>query len=1020
MYGWGENDADYYPLLGLEPGNYTEPTLMDTSSRGTAILPAITANYLLSVTPNVTVGPNSHISFFFRSNGGQWKKWNGTAWAEATFNDKAAGNTAEEVANITAAGWSALPSSNVEIGVVFRNTAATAGPFLNGVTYSVASMSELSLSGSDSAAVGSASNYTASVDATGGTLTYEWTITKGSTTSTTNVAPVTFNETGSATVAVKAYIAEYPILFKTTSKSVTVSYEVPAITAVNCPSLLQMGEIGQCTITATAPGGTIAYRWYTPDGVFSANEAASDVYFTKGGSKLVTAQAYLVEDITAITSSYALVEVSPINMSLTASCPDNAAKSVQFDCAAEGTTDWGTVAYTWTPDAELVAENFDSPTIALVPASLGQKSVKVKMYLAERPHLYLEKTMTVEVGAQPPEILDASCEENLMVGQIAVCSITATVPEGVIRYQWSSLAEDSVIDAGETGSANIQFKTPGQKSVKVKAYLQDYPDAAVEQTFDITVQQNQITVSLNCPDTAVTGVPVPCVATASADWGEIQYRWDVQYGKATAGEAPGNSNITFAQEGTRTVKVTANLLNASFLSAEATASVNVVSAREVTPSISGPRYVFANIPATFVVSSPCIEDESCQIKWRVGEAEYQGGSIDLVFDAPSKQTITAEASLINGGGSKTAQHIVYVEALPKPMFSILGPSAAFEGRETTYTIGLSAKHSILPVEGEWTLPDGSKSSEASITISPTASGTFNISYTAWVKDNRSITERVSTKRISAVAYVFPEPKLDVRTTEGFAPFRITLRTKNTYRPVTGAVYGMTYNWDFGDGETLTTDKTSIAHTFQRIGTYNVTMTAVDAVGNISSDQVTINATTPPLELALKASVSNAASRVPLTVYVRSAIAKRLPLDRVSKYEWRINDTLVEGTQPEYLRTTITEPGTYTFTYAIDMTSGATAEKSMEITVNPNTPPECVIEYTDDAKTKYVTYKAVCTDTDGRLSSYKWDLDDGRGYRSGFTRISAKAVEARVYNIKLQATDDAGGVTEVTRPITLTR
>jgi len=249
---------------------------------------------------------------------------------------------------------------------------------------------------------------------------------------------------------------------------------------------------------------------------------------------------------------------------------------------------------------------------------------------------------------------------------------------------------------------------------------------------------------------------------------------------------------------------------------------------------------------------------------------------------------------------------------------------------------------------------------------------------------------------------------------------VAFKTVDANKRTPGALYKITYNWDFGDGETLETDRTPVTHVYSKAGTYVARMIATDTDGNTASDQVTMNIGVQPVEVTIKASPSNEAMRAPLTVYARSNIGKKASLDKIDSYAWLVNGVKQEDARAEYMKATFNEPGNYTITFNVTMASTASGTSTIDVQVNPNQTPTCSVSHTDDPTMKYVTFVASCNDADGRISGYKWDLDDGRGYRLGFTRTSMKVTETRTLNIKLQATDDAGGVTEVAYPVTITR
>ncbi|MEI6154766.1 MAG: PKD domain-containing protein, partial [Deltaproteobacteria bacterium] len=300
-----------------------------------------------------------------------------------------------------------------------------------------------------------------------------------------------------------------------------------------------------------------------------------------------------------------------------------------------------------------------------------------------------------------------------------------------------------------------------------------------------------------------------------------------------------------------------------------------------------------------------------------------------------------------------------------------------------------------------------------------AEGTYSLKCEGWVNGHRDETLKAAQYKITAVGYSFPIPKINVKKTEGLGPYNVTFKIDYMVKKIMGLQYRITYDWNFGDGETLTTTNTIVHHLFSKIGTYNVTMTATDQYDNTTTDNATITVGASPIKIGFKVSVSNKHMRAPLDVYTRSAIAGKTSLDRLESHIWKIDGVAVEKTKPEYLRVTFSEPGEHTVTYTATMNSGATATDSVDITVNPNQPPTCTIDHTLGVGS-YVYLKAKCTDPDGRISAYKWDLDDGRGYRNGSGNISFKAPVTRIYSICLKVTDDSGEEAEFTKEVSVIR
>jgi len=762
------------------------------------------------------------------------------------------------------------------------------------------------------------------------------------------------------------------------------------------------------TVTATAgengsispTGGATIVHGGSQSYTITANEGYHIVDVLVDGSSVGAVATYEITGIVADHTISATFAINSYTITATASGGGSITPSgiVNVDHG-------GSQSYTIAPD-----DNFLIGDITVNGSSVGAVSTY------EFTNVTGNSTIAATFVRPLPVIGDITCPESTYPGQEITCTATATAVNGTVAYEWTATTGEVVDQTDNT--LTVRFNTSGNKLITAKAYLTEDPQRYASSTVSVTVDEIGITLTLDCPEQAVKGEPFECSVVGETPIGSLSYKWSISNGSLT--EEGDKATITPDRSGTISVKVTATHSDSPAVQKEASKTVTVIFTGEITPVIKGSRYPYINTPMTYTVDAPCITKNTCTVKIAVNGVEENSASAIFSFPEPGKYTITAETTLTDNGLKKTGQYIVYAEPMPKPLIYLQGPSAAFAEETTTYSASVAEKHKVLPVMLEWTLPDGSTSTESEVTLSPDTGGIVYLTCKAWVDGYRETTERVLTKRINVVAYVFPLPKIYVRFPEGAAPYPVSLAARNTVKPTPGAPYRIVYNWDFGDGETLTTQKDAISHIFKKSGSYLVRMTATDHKGNVTTDEVTINAGVPPLELALKMSSSNAAMRTPLTAYVRSSVTKRSSLDRLESHEWRINDTLVEGTQPEYLRTTFTEPGEYEVLYKAKMKSGTVGTKTLNVTVNPNTPPECAIEYTDYPAYKSVILKAVCTDTDGRLSSFKWDLDDGRGYRSGFTKITLPASISRVFNIKLQATDDAGGVTEVIREISIAR
>jgi len=809
-----------------------------------------------------------------------------------------------------------------------------------------------------------------------------------------------------------------------TISSITITQAIAFdVTNVSCPQTLRMGQTGQCSVTVDSPNQNITYQWGSAEGSTGAvfanpDHQITDVYFTEVGTQVVKITAS-DPALNLSKTVYVVVDVTPLAMTLDANCPENADKLTLTNCTAQAVSEWGTIAYKWTVENNgYIQGSDDGADVSLVFTELGKMAVTVKAYLVEAPLVTLTKTKNIYVNPKPPTISNAACDESIILGQDVSCSISVGGTDSTTKILWNVLDDGAEISDNHSATPTIIFKTPGEKTIKAIAYVDGYSNIKTEKTFTVTVQDNPITANIICPENALTRREFICTFDATATWGNVLT--EISVNKGQANQEDNMIKITPTTPGTLNVQLTVSVEDIPWLKKVATATVNITEVKVFTPVITGPKSSYIGLQNTYTVDAPCIASNSCSIKWKISDTEYTGTSLNISFPVEGKYILEV-STIANDSPLITVSYAVYISALPKPSLYIDGPGALFVGNAETYKIVIPAKYNGLAVTGEWILPDGTRVADPEITIDPTAEGYITIMYETWIDGYKDITLNTMKKRIHVTQYIFPEPKIKIRSIEGKAPYNATFLISDTYKRTPGAKYNINYTWKFSDtAEPLVTDNTIIHHVFTKAGSYTVTMTATDNKGNTSKDTITITAGVPPVEIQLKISSSNKYMRVPLAAYVRAAIKRGSTLDRLESYEWKLDDEPIIDAKPEYARVAFTEPGIHTISYTAKMISGAVNTETAEIEVQPNQLPTCDIAYTDDPKSRYVYLKAICSDPDGRISSYKWDFDDGRGVRAGTVSASFIAKTSKIYNITLIAADDTGDTVTVQKEINIVR
>lgn len=210
---------------------------------------------------------------------------------------------------------------------------------------------------------------------------------------------------------------------------------------------------------------------------------------------------------------------------------------------------------------------------------------------------------------------------------------------------------------------------------------------------------------------------------------------------------------------------------------------------------------------------------------------------------------------------------------------------------------------------------------------------------------------------------------------------------------------LSYEWDFGDGQTASTTTAGISHEYSDPGTYTVGLRVVDDRGgeNLVSQQVVVKAVN---QLPV-ASFSNNQSGLMVNF---DGSASTDPDGQVSSYSWDFGDgsEAVSGAESEHLYAT---DGQYTVKLKVTDNDGASAT-SEAVLVVANGLPQAAISVTSDALTINVDGSA-STDPEGEDLEYLWDFGDGQ--EANTATASHEYSAAGEFTVTLTVTDPHGGI-----------
>jgi len=201
-----------------------------------------------------------------------------------------------------------------------------------------------------------------------------------------------------------------------------------------------------------------------------------------------------------------------------------------------------------------------------------------------------------------------------------------------------------------------------------------------------------------------------------------------------------------------------------------------------------------------------------------------------IFKTPGVHIVTLNVSDVAGNWDTDNVTITVIDMIP---IADAGPDQTVN-EDTLVTLdGSNSLYSVDIINYTWTFTDVTLQTLIGVktTYNFTTPGVYNITLNVtdaegnWDTDNVTITVLDVTP---PVADAGSDQTVEVGTT-------VTFNASGSSDNV-GIV---SYEWDFGDGNTTTVTDPIIYHTYTAAGTYNVTLTVKDAAGNSDNDTITV-------------------------------------------------------------------------------------------------------------------------------------------------------------------------------------
>ncbi len=269
------------------------------------------------------------------------------------------------------------------------------------------------------------------------------------------------------------------------------------------------------------------------------------------------------------------------------------------------------------------------------------------------------------------------------------------------------------------------------------------------------------------------------------------------------------------------------------------------------------------------------------------------------------------------------------------------------------TINFVATASEPPIGYTWNFGNGQISNLATTSTTYVTAGTYTVKLTAVFANN--VVESTQTITVN--------PSIS-NTLNADRDYICTPGNINFTAVSSGSI--ATYDWNFGDGITLTTTTASITHSYANFGVFTATVKATDVSGCFANATKVITIQNPPLT----GTVTPTSGCIPANTTFTANVT--LPIGgSVTSYLWNYND----GTANANLSThTYTAVGSYSPTVTVITNEGCTNTFNYNA-IKFGTPPTNHVAFSN--KLIYCGSETpIFTATATNANEYTWDFGDG--------------------------------------------
>jgi PKD repeat protein len=368
-----------------------------------------------------------------------------------------------------------------------------------------------------------------------------------------------------------------------------------------------------------------------------------------------------------------------------------------------------------------------------------------------------------------------------------------------------------------------------------------------------------------------------------------------------------------------------------------------------------------------------------------------------VYEKGGEYTVTLTVKDTSGLECDTSTSSQKIKVNTPPQANFTGPEAACTGSAVTFDAGVSTDDTPDALTYSWDFGDGTKAEGKTANKTYAKGGTYQVRL--YVNDNAgticSAGMIAKTITVNSPPVAAAGKSIDMCFAAN-QDIRVAFDGSSSYDPDEDA---LTYNWDFGDGETATGD--AVTHVFSNPGTYTVALTVNDgrnATCSSITGTLTARLNRKPVANASKDIVACAGS----TVIFDGSLSQGDDL----KYAWDFGDgETAEGSSVTH---TYAKGGHYKAVLTVDDGKGTRCSTSSSaVTVFVNSAP--AVTLTNEAAAcagTAVKFDASAQDPEGNSLAYTWDFGDGTVMKGGAAQ-SHQYAKGGEYTVKVTVDDKQG-------------